>query len=96
MSNQFKRAIIDEVTSCNIDAKQQDYLLDVFESAMKSVATTLVREAKFDTSDFATAKMRDCQGFVLLMSRALADSRTGWRGALQRGEQYLNVIGHLE
>ena len=56
MSNRFKHAVIDDVTSRNIDANLQDHLLDLFESAMKSVATTLVREAKFDTTDFATAK----------------------------------------
>lgn len=96
MSNRFKRAVIDDVTSCNIDTSQQDYLLDLFESAMKSIATTLVREARFDTSDFATAKTRDCEGFALLVSRVRTDSRTGWLGAFQRGEQHLDVIGHLE
>lgn len=45
MGNRFKRAVIDDVISRNINASQQDYLLDLFESAMKSVAT-LVREAK--------------------------------------------------
>lgn len=96
MSNRFKRAVIDDVTPRNIDATQQDYLLDLFESAMKSVATTLVREAKFDTSDFATAKTRRCEGFALILSRARTDSRNEWFGAFQRGEQRLDVIGHLE
>ncbi len=96
MSNKFKSAIIDDVTSRNIDASMQDTLLDLFESAMKSVATTLVREAKFDTSDFATAKARGCEGFTLLVSRTRADSRDGWLGAFQRDYQSLDVIGHLE
>ena len=96
MSNRFKRAVIDDLISRNINASQQDYLLDLFESAMKAVATTLVREAKFDTSDFATAKTRDCEGFALVLSRARADSRTEWLGKFQRGEQHLDVIGHLE
>lgn len=96
MSNRFKKAVIDDVTSRNIDASLQDNLLDLFELAMKSVATTLVREAKFDTTDFATAKMRGCEGFTLLVSRARADSRHGWFGALQRGDERLDVIGHLE
>ena len=61
MSNQFKKAIVDDVASRHIDASLQDNLLDLFESAMKSVAMTLVREAKFDTTDFATAKMRGCR-----------------------------------
>ena len=96
MSNRFKSAIIDDVTSRNIDASLQDHLLDLFESAMKSVATTLVREAKFDTTDFATAKARGCEGFTLLVSRTRTDSRDGWIGAFQRGDERLDVIGHLE
>jgi hypothetical protein len=96
MSNRFKEAVIDDVTSRNIDASQQDNLLDLFESAMKSVATTLVREAKFDTTDFATAKTRGCEGFSLLVSRARADSRESWFGAFQRGDERLDVVGHLE
>lgn len=96
MSNRFKRAVIDDVTSRNIDDSQQDYLLDLFESAMKSVATTLACEAKFDTADFATANERGCEGFTLLVSRTRADSRDGWFGAFQRGDERLDVIGHLE
>ena len=96
MSNRFKTAVIDDVTSRNIDTSLQDHLLDLFESAMKSVATTLVREAKFDTTDFATAKARGCEGFTLLVSRTRAYSRDGWFGAFQRGDERLDVIGHLE
>ena len=96
MSNRFKHAVIDDVTSRNIDAGLQDNLLDLFESAMKSVATTLVREAKFDTTDFATAKQRGCEGFTLLLGRTRADSSDGWFGAFQRGDERLDVIGHLE
>jgi hypothetical protein len=96
MSNRFKKAIIDDVTSRNINASLQNNLLDLFESAMKSVATTLAREAKFDTTDFATAKARGCEGFTLLISRARADSRDAWFGAFQRGDERLDVIGHLE
>ena len=96
MNNRFKKAVIDDVTARNIDANLQDHLLDLFESAMKSVATTLVREVKFDTTDFATAKTRGCEGFTLLVSRARVDSRDGWFGAFQRGDECLEVVGHLE
>ncbi|ARK96179.1 hypothetical protein [Burkholderia pseudomallei] len=96
MSNQFKKAVIDDVSSRSIDEALQASLLDLFEYAMKSVATTLVREAKFDTSDFVTSKERGCEGFALLVSRARGDSRNEWFGAFQRGEQHLDVIGHLE
>lgn len=96
MSNRFKCAVIDDVTSRNIDANLQDNLLDLFESAIKSVATTLAHEAKFDTTDFATAKGRGCVGFTLQVSRTPADSRDGWLGVFQRGDERLDVIGHLE
>lgn len=96
MSNRFKNAIIDDVSPRGIDEALQASLLDYFEYAMKSIATTLVREAKFNTSDFATAKERGCEGFALLVSRARVDSRNEWFGAFQRGEQRLDVIGHLE
>jgi hypothetical protein len=96
MSNRFKKAFIDDVSPRSIDETLQASLLDLFEYAMKSVATTLVREAKFDTSDFATAKERGCDGFALLLSRARANSRNEWFGAFQRGDQRLDVVGHLE
>jgi len=96
MKAQVKKAVIDDVTAANIDAKLQSNLLDLYEYAMKSVAATLVREAKFDTTDFATAKDRGCEGFTLLVSRARADSRDSWFGVFQRGDQRLEVVGHLE
>jgi len=96
MGNRLKNAVIDDVLPRSIDETLQANLLDLFEYAMKSIATTLVREAKFDTSDFATAKERGCDGFALLVSRARADSRNEWFGAFQRGDQRLDVIGHLE
>lgn len=96
MSNRFKHAVIDDITSHNINPSLQNHLLDLFESAMKSVATTLVREAKFDTTDFSTAKIRGCEGFTLLVSRTHAAPRDSWFGAFQRGDERLDVIGHME
>lgn len=96
MSNRFKKVVIDDVSSRGIDDVLDANLLDLFESAMKMVSTTLVREAKFDVSDFASAKERGCKDFALLVSRTRADSRNEWFGAFHRGEQRLDVIGHLE
>lgn len=96
MTHRFKKAVIDDVIAANVDQRLQANLLELFEYAMKSVAPTLVREARFDTSDFATARQRGCDGFVMLLSLARADSRDGWFGAFQRGDQRLDVVGHLE
>lgn len=96
MNHRFKKAVIDDITSANVDDKLQSSLLEFFEYAMKSVAPTLVREARFDTTDFATSRQRGCEGFAMLISRARADSRDSWFGAFQRGDQRLDVVGHLE
>lgn len=96
MSNRFKKAIIDDVIGYNIDETLQENLLDLFEYTMKSVAVTLVREARFETSDFATAKPRGCEGFSLFVKRARPDSREAWCGTFERADQRLEVIGHLE
>ena len=96
MSNRYKKAIIDDVIAHNINEPLQDNLLDLFESAMKSVAITLVREARFEISDFATAKQRGCEEFTLFVKRACPDSREAWCGTFEQADQRLEVIGHLE
>ncbi len=96
MSNQFKKAIIDDIVPHKIEEGLQINLLDLFESAMKSVATTLIREAHFETSDFATAKMRNCEGFSLQLKKIKIEGTSAWLGTYQRGEQHLTVCGHLE
>lgn len=96
MTNRYKKAVIEETVSHCIDEDEQSNLLDLFEHAMKSIATTLVREARFDTSDFATAKQRNCEGFQLTLQRLRIDGRDVWQGQFSRAEQQLTVTASLE
>lgn len=96
MTNRYKKAVIEDVVSHDIDEAEQSKLLDLFEHAMKSVATTVVREARFDTSDFATAKQANCDGFQLTLQRLHVDGRDVWQGQFSRAEQRLTVIASLE
>lgn len=96
MTNRFKKVVIEDIVSHRIDEKEQTNLLDLFEHAMKSIATTLAREAMFDTSDFATAKERNCEGFYLRLQRLTIDGRDFWHGRFSRAEQQLTVTGSLE
>lgn len=100
MSNRYKKAMIDDVENQSINPAQQDNLLDLFEYAMKSMAVTLVREAKFNTSDFGTAKQKGCEGFDLLMTRVDRPgqpiTRDMWRGEFSKQDQKLSVLGSLE
>ncbi|WP_119632667.1 hypothetical protein [Methylocaldum marinum] len=96
MTNRYKKAVIEDTVSHGIDEDEQSNLLDLFEYAMKSTATTLAREARFDTSDFATAKERNCEGFQLTLQRLTIDGRDFWHGRFSRAEQQLTVTGSLE
>ena len=96
MRNKLRRAIVDDVTSQNIDDELREGLLDLFESAMRSVSATLVHEATFATSDFATAQKRGCEGFKLVLTRVRYESRNEWFGVFQRGTERLEAVGHME
>lgn len=96
MTNRYQKAVIDDVVSHGIDEAEKSNLLDLFEYAMKSVATTLIREAKFDISDFASAQQRNCDGFQLTLQRTRIDGRDVWQGKFSRAEQQLTVIASLE
>ncbi len=100
MSNRYKKAVIDDVVSHSISPNQQENLLDLFEYTMKSVAVTLVREAKFNTSDFAVAKHNGYADFEFSMTRVDLDdrkiTRDMWRGEFKKGDQRLAVLGSLE
>ena len=96
MTNRFKKAVIEDTVSHGIDEDEQSNLLDLFEHAMMSIATTLAREARFDTSDLSTAKERNCEGFQLTLQRLHVDGRDVWQGRFSRAEQRLTVIASLE
>lgn len=96
MSHRYKKSAIEDATSHGIDDTQQSNLLDLFEHAMKSIAVTLAREVQFDTTDFATAKQRGCEGFELILRRLPTDGLPMWQGKFSKGDQRLTVIGSLE
>jgi hypothetical protein len=96
MSNQFKRAIIDDILSENIDSLMQNNLINIFISVMKTTARMQARQAVFDTTDFATSHQIGCDGFLLTVTRARADSANEWIAVFHRDKQRLDLIGHLE
>ncbi len=96
MTNRYKKAVIEDTVSLGLDENEQSNLLDLFEQAMKSIATTLAREARFDTSDFATARERNCEGFQLTLQRLRVDGRDVWKGQFSRADQQLAVTASLE
>lgn len=96
MSNRFKKIIIDDVISTNTDPGLQDGLLDLFESALQSIVTTLTREAVFDTTDFATAARRGCTGYALRIIRVTHETGQSWQGEFTKDSQRMEVMARLE
>ena len=96
MNNRYRRVVIEDTVAYEIGDTEQANLLDLFEYALKSVTTTLVREARFDMSDFGTAKDRNCEGFNLILERVCVGEREIWRGTFRRANQQLFVTASLE
>lgn len=96
MTNKYHKVVIEDVVSSGVSADEQENLLDLFEHAMKAIAATLAREARFDTSDFATAKQRGASGFQLVVIRETVADRRIWRGQFTRDGQRLDVLGSFE
>jgi hypothetical protein len=96
MSHRFRSVGIEDVEVDNIDSELQDELVDLYAYTVRSIAPTLVREARFHTDDFATAKQRNCLGFELVLTRKVVNGTTFWLGSFVRGDQTLDVTGSLE
>ena len=96
MSNRFKKIIIDDLISTNTDPGLQEHLLDLFESALQSIVCTLIREAVFETTDFATAARRGCTGYALRIIRVTHETGQSWQGEFTKDSQRMEVIAHLE
>ena len=96
MKSFLKTSVIDDIAAEGIDAKLRNDLLDLFEHAMKAISSTLAREARLVTTDFASGKERECEGFDLHMRRMGPDTPDVWEGKFSRGDQRLTVLGHLE
>lgn|GEM_PF-593476 len=88
--------MIEAAVSHGINEDEQSNRLNLFAHAMKSIATTLAREARFDTGDFATAKERNCEGFQLTLQRLRIDGQDVWRGQFSKAEQQLAVTASLK
>ena len=91
MSNRFKCAVIDDVTSRNIDANLQDNLLDLFESAIKSVATTLATRGQIRHYRLRHRQGARMRGFHVAgepyprrLTRRLAWRISAWRRTSRR------------
>lgn len=96
MINRQENCVIFDLDAHGIDAEIQSCLLEFFEAAIKSISPTLVHEARFNTSDFATAKERGCDGFDFVVRRVFVDGQVRWRGQFELGDKWLNVTGRLD
>lgn len=92
MSSRFHAVTIEDFVANEIDADAQYHLLDLFEAAVRSMLPTLACEARFETSDFASAEQRDVTGFSLRLTRLGRGEQTMWQGSFTRIGRRLEVL----
>ena len=92
MSSRFHIVTIEDFVANEIDADVQHHLLDLFESAVRAMLPTLAREARFETSDFASAAECSVTGFSLRLTRLGRGEQTMWQGSFTRIGQRLEVL----
>ena len=92
MSSRFHTISIEDFVAHEIDADAQHQLLDLFESAVRSMLPTLAREARFETSDFASAAESGVTGFSLHLTRLGRGKQRMWQGSFTRIGQRLEVL----
>ncbi len=90
------RAIIDDVQSEKCSDEELANLLEIFEYAVKSMATTLACKAWFDLNDFATAKKRGVDGFMLVLDKYPHAQANQWKGTFEKAGRTVKVFCTLE
>jgi hypothetical protein len=90
------RPVIECFRGVELAADEQSRLLALFQSAVRSIEGSHVREARFYTDDFEAVESRRAVGFVLTVRRIVSGGSTLWQGAFERAGQRLDVLGSTE
>lgn len=96
MSKIYYRAIIEDVQNEKCTESEISSLLDVFEYAVKTIATTLAKKAWFDLKDFSTAKERGIDRFTLSLHKQTINKQEQWTGVFEYGQKKVRILGVLE
>lgn len=92
MSRKFHTISIEDVCATDLSSQEQQHLLDLFESAVRCLLPTPVREAHFETADFASARQRGVLGFSLHVVLQARGEPSVWQGSFTRNGQRLDVM----
>ena len=95
MSKLFYKATIEDIQNDQCTEAEMENLLDIFESTVKRMATTLARKAWFELADYATAKQRGIDRFTLMVERREVSGQEQWYGTFENGSKKLKIIGTL-
>lgn len=95
MSSRNRIKIVEDITADNASARVVDHLVDVLGYAIERIAPTLARSAEFRLEDFATARRRGIDGFVLELRRERKDDREVWIGEFEKPGQHIRIRAAL-
>jgi hypothetical protein len=95
MSSRNRIKIVEDIIADNASARVVDQLVDVLGYAIERIAPTLARSAAFRLEDFATARTRGIDGFILELRRECENDREVWIGDFEKPGQRVRIRAAL-
>lgn len=96
MSSGNRIKIVEDVVADNASDRAVGHLVDVLSYAIEGIAPTLARSPAFRLDDFATARTRGVDGFILELRREREDDREVWIGEFAKPGQHVRIHAALE
>lgn len=90
-----KRAVIVDVQAIRVKGELLNHLVIDFEEKMRHISLSTMFEVKYHLGESRSAKEHGCEGFDLVMTRIFEESSEHWLGVYTRGNQRLEVQGHV-
>ena len=90
----LKTVDILDISNCDVNNKEREYLLDVFENVLKKVLSSLISMAEINTADFFEKRP---ETYLIKFERLLKQPRSEqWKASFYKdGVLKLTVIGQI-
>ena len=90
----LKTVDILDISNCNVNNKEREYLLDVFKNVLKKVLSSLISMAEVNTADFFEKRP---ETYLIKFERLLKQPRSEqWKASFYKdGVLKLTVIGQI-
>ncbi len=95
MTFRNRMKIVEDVVTDNASDRVVGHLVAVLGYAIEKIAPTLAHSAAFRLDDFATARTRGVDGFILELRRERENDREVWIGEFEKPGQHVRIRAAL-